>query len=83
MPSGIYVGVDEETLLQYRREAYADLGRAVTGYSDSGTSVSKAFGIPPKERIMEINWALSKLDSSKYGAMHTSVQKDWRFRVDC
>lgn len=82
MASGIFVGLDEDTLLQYRQEALADMGKAVMSYSENGKSVSKAFGISPKERLMEINYALSRLDSSKYGGAHTSVQKDWRFRVD-
>ena len=46
---GIYVGVPEDTLLQYKQEALGDLGKAVTSYSDSGTSVNKQFGMPPAQ----------------------------------
>jgi hypothetical protein len=79
---GIYVGVPEDTLLQYKADALADLGKAVTSYSDSGTSVNKQFGMPPATRILEINYALSKIDSSRYGGAHTSVQINWDYRVD-
>jgi hypothetical protein len=79
---GIYVGLDEDTLLQYKQEALADLGRAITSYSDSGTSVNKSFGMPPAQRIQEINFALSRIDSSRYGGAHTSVQINWDTRVD-
>lgn len=82
MPLGLFVGLDEETLLAYKRDALADMGKAITSYSDSGTSVSKQFGMPPKERLLEINFALSKLDPLKYGGAHTSVQKNWAYRVD-
>jgi hypothetical protein len=82
MALGIYVGVPEDTLLQYKADALADLGKAVTSYSDSGTSVNKQFGMPPATRILEINYALSKIDSSRYGGAHTSVQINWDYRVD-
>jgi hypothetical protein len=79
---GIFVGLDEDTLLQYKQEALGQLGLAITSYSDSGTSVNKTFGMPAKERIQEINFALSKLDPKKYGGAHTSIQKNWTYRVD-
>lgn len=82
MPLGLFVGLDEETLLSYRQQALADMGLTVTSYSDSGTSVNKQWGIPARERLLEINYALAKLDSAKYGGAHTSVQKDWTYRVD-
>ena len=82
MPLGLFVGLDEDTLLAYKQQALADMGLAVTSYSDSGTSVNKQWGIPPRERLLEINFALSKLDSKKYGGAHTSVQKEWTYRVD-
>lgn len=79
---GIYVGLPEETLLAYKEEALGQLGLAVTSYSDSGTSVNKQFGLPPATRIMEINYALSRIDSTRYGGAHTSVQVNWDSRVD-
>lgn len=79
---GIYVGLSEDILLQYKQEAFADLGKATMSYSDSGTSVNKQFGMPPAQRIQEINYALSRLDSSRYGGAHTSVQINWDNRVD-
>lgn len=79
---GIYVGLDEETLLQYKQEALADLGKGVSSYSDSGTSVNKQFGMPPAARIQEINFALSRIDSSRHGGAHTSIQINWSSRVD-
>jgi hypothetical protein len=79
---GIYVGVSEDVLLQYKQEALGQLGLAVTSYSDSGTSVNKQFGMPPERRLQEINYALSRIDPKKYGGAHTSVQKNWDMRVD-
>ena len=79
---GIYVGVPEDVLLQYKQEALADLGKAITYYSDSGTSVNKTFGMPAPQRLQEINYALSRIDSKRYGGAHTSVQKNWDMRVD-
>jgi hypothetical protein len=79
---GIYVGLPEDTLLAYKEEALGQLGLAVTSYSDSGTSVNKQFGLPPATRIMEINYALSRIDSTRYGGAHTSVQVNWDSRVD-
>ena len=79
---GIYVGVPEQTLLEYKAEALADLGKAVTSYSDSGTSVNKQFGLPPATRILEINYALSRISPTLYGGAHTSIQVNWDSRVD-
>jgi hypothetical protein len=79
---GLFVGLDEDTLLAYKQQALADMGLAVTSYSDSGTSVNKTFGLPVAQRIQEINFALSRLDPLRYGGAHTSVQKSWTYRVD-
>lgn len=79
---GLFVGLDEDTLLAYKQQALADMGLAVTSYSDSGTSVNKQWGLPPKDRLLEINYALSKIDPKKYGGAHTSVQINWDTRVD-
>lgn len=79
---GIYVGVPEDVLLQYKQEALGQLGLAVTSYSDSGTSVNKTFGMPAPQRLQEINYALSRIDPKKYGGAHTSVQITWDSRVD-
>jgi hypothetical protein len=82
MALGIYVGVPEDVLLQYKQEALGQLGLAVSSYSDSGTSVNKQFGMPPATRLLEINYALSRIDSSRYGGAHTSIQVNWDNRVD-
>jgi hypothetical protein len=82
MALGIYVGVPEDVLLQYKQEALSQLGLAVTSYSDSGTSVNKTAGMPVATRILEINYALSRIDSKRYGGAHTSVQINWDYRVD-
>ena len=79
---GLFVGLPEDTLLQYKQEALADMGKSVTSYSDSGTSVNKQWGVPPQTRLLEINYALSKIDSTRYGGAHTSVQINWNARVD-
>lgn len=80
--TGIFIGLDEDTLLAYKQSALADLSLAVTSYSDSGTSVNKTPGMPAKERLMEINFALSRIDRKRYGGTHTSVQINWDYRVD-
>ena len=82
MALGIYVGVPEDVLLQYKQETLGQLGLAVASYSDSGTSVNKQFGMPPRDRLLEINYALSRIDPKKYGGAHTSVQITWDSRVD-
>jgi hypothetical protein len=82
MALGIYVGVPEDVLLQYKQEALSQLGLAVTSYSDSGTSVNKTAGMPVATRILEINFALSRIDPVRYGGAHTSVQINWDYRVD-
>lgn len=82
MATGIYVGLEESVLLAYKAEALADLGKVITSYSESGTSVSKQFGMTPERRIMELNHALSRIDPAKYGGSHTSVQINWDNRVD-
>ena len=79
---GLFVGLPEDTLLQYKQEALADMGKSVTSYSDSGTSVNKQWGIPPQTRLLEINYALSKISPTLYGGAHTSVQINWNARVD-
>jgi hypothetical protein len=79
---GIYVGLPEDTLLAYKEEALGQLGLAVTSYSDSGTSVNKTAGMPVAMRILEINYALSRIDSTRYGGAHTSIQVNWDSRVD-
>ena len=79
---GLFVGLDEETLLQYKQEALSQMGLAVTSYSDSGTSVNKTFGLPVAQRIQELNFALSRIDPKRYGGTHTSVQINWDNRVD-
>ena len=80
--TGIFIGLDEETLLQYKQEALSQMGLAVTSYSDSGTSVNKTFGLPVAQRIQELNFALSRIDPKRYGSTHTSVQINWDNRVD-
>lgn len=82
MAKGLFLGLPEDELLRYRAEALADLGRVVTSYSDSGTSVSKTFGMKAEDRLVEINYALSRLDSSKYGSRRTSITTDWKYRQD-
>jgi hypothetical protein len=51
-------------------------------YSDSGSSASKQFAMPPKEMLSEAMFALSKLDPSTYGTRRTMLSTDWQNRQD-
>lgn len=80
MAQGIFVGLSESDLLDIRATAVADIkaGRVITSYSDSGTSVSKQYAMPPKEMLMEATYALRQLDPDTYGASVKVIRTDYR-----
>jgi regulator of extracellular matrix RemA (YlzA/DUF370 family) len=47
-------------------------------YSDTGTSVSKQFSMPPKEVLMEVRHALQLLDPATYGKRTTVIRTNWQ-----
>ena len=80
MAKGIFVGLPESDLVAIRDAAVADIktGRVITSYTDSGTSVSKQYAMPPKEMLEEATYALRQLDPDTYGASVKVIRTDYR-----
>lgn len=80
MAKGIFVGLPESDLLAIRDAAVADIkaGRVITSYTDSGTSVSKQYAMPPKEMIEEATYALKQLDPEVYGKSTKVIRTNYR-----
>ena len=51
MASGLFIGLTECELLDIKAKALAMIteGKTLMSYSDSGSSATKAFAMPPKE----------------------------------
>jgi len=84
MASGLFIGLTECELLDIKAKAVSMIteGKTLMSYSDSGSSASKQFAMPPKEMLAEAMFALSRLDPSTYGARRTIVSTDWQNRQD-
>ena len=84
MASGLFIGLTESQLLALRDKAVSLMteGKTVMSYSDSGSSVTKQFALPPKEMLGEAMYALSKLDPDTYGKSITVISTDWSYRRD-
>ena len=84
MASGIFIGLTECELLDIKAKALAMIteGKTLMSYSDSGSSASKQFAMPPKEMLSEAMFALSRLDSAAYGRRVTIITTDWQNRND-
>lgn len=84
MAQGLFIGLDECTLLSIRDKAVTLIteGKTLMSYSDSGSSATKAFSLPPKEMLNEAMFALSRLDSAKYGKRTTMIYTRWDNRLD-
>ena len=84
MASGIFIGLTECELLAIRSKAVAMIteGKTLMSYSDSGSSASKSFAMPPKEMLGEAMYALSKLDPQTYGKSVTVISTSWATRRD-
>lgn len=80
MAKGIFVGLPESDLLAIRDAAVADIkaGRVITSYTDSGTSVSKQYAMPPREMLEESTYALKQLDPDTYGRSVKVIRTDYR-----
>lgn len=80
MPSGIFIGLTEDELLAIKSKALTLIteGKTVMSYSDSGSSVSKNFVMPPKEMLDESMYALSNLDPDTYGKRTSVLRPSWR-----
>ena len=79
MTNGIFIGLSESELLAIRSKAVSLIteGKTIMSYSDTGTSVSKQFSMPPKEVLMEVRHALQLLDPAVYGKRTTVIRTNW------
>ena len=84
MAQGLFIGLTECELLDLKAKALALIteGKTLMSYSDSGSSASKQFAMPPKEMLAEAMFALSRLDPSTYGYRRTIISTDWQNRQD-
>jgi hypothetical protein len=84
MASGIFIGLTECELLDIKAKAVAMIteGKTLMSYSDSGSSASKQFAMPPKEMLSEALFALSRLDPATYGQRRTVITNSWQNRQD-
>lgn len=84
MASGIFIGLTECELLDIKAKALSMIteGKTLMSYSDSGSSASKQFAMPPKEMLSEAMFALSRLDPATYGRRVTIITTDWQNRND-
>lgn len=84
MAQGIFIGLTECELLDLKSKALQLLmdGKTLMSYSDSGSSATKAFSLPPKEMLNEAMYALSRLDPDKYGKRTTMIYTRWDNRLD-
>jgi hypothetical protein len=84
MASGLFIGLTECELLDIKAKAVAMIteGKTLMSYSDSGSSASKQFAMPPKEMLSEAMFALSRLDPATYGVRRTVISTDWQNRQD-
>lgn len=75
MAQGLFIGLTECELLELKSKALALImdGKTLMSYSDSGSSATKAFALPPKDMLNEAMFALSRLDPAKYGKRTTMV----------
>lgn len=83
MAQGLFIGLDECTLLSIRDKAVALIteGKTLMSYADSGSSATKQFSLPPKEMLNEAMYALSRLDPSVYGRRRTMIYSRWDNRL--
>lgn len=84
MAQGIFIGLTECELLDLKSKALQLImdGKTLMSYSDSGSSATKAFALPPKEMLNEAMYALSRLDPAKYGKRTTMIYTRWDNRLD-
>ena len=84
MASGLFIGLTECELLDIKAKALAMImeGKNLMSYSDSGSSASKQYAMPPKEMLAEAMFALSRLDPETYGRRTTVISTSWATRRD-
>ena len=81
MAQGIFIGLTEDQLLAIRDKAVTLIteGKTLMSYSDSGSSASKQFAMPPKEMLAEAQYALYLFDPQQYSAnaRSTVIRTNW------
>ena len=81
MAQGIFIGLTEEQLLSIRDKAVSLIteGKTLMSYSDSGSSASKQWAMPPKEMLAEAQYALYLFDPQQYSAnvRSTVIRTNW------
>ena len=84
MAQGIFIGLTECELLDLKSKALQLImeGKTLMSYSDSGSSATKQFALPPKEMLNEAMYALSRLDPGKYGRRRTTLFSRWDNRYE-
>ena len=84
MAQELFIGLTECELLDIKSKAVALIidGKTLMSYSDSGSSATKAFALPPKEMLSEAMFALSRLDPGKYGKRSTMIRTRWDNRYE-
>ena len=67
MASGLFIGLTECELLDIKAKAVAMIteGKTLMSYSDSGSSASKQFAMPPKEMLSEARARLANTRGKK------------------
>ena len=82
---GLFIGLTEDELLAIRAKAVAAIiqGLNVVSYSDSGSSVSKQWALPPKDMLANANEALYLLDPQQYANLRrrSVISVRWDNRV--
>ena len=84
MASGIFIGLTEDELLAIKAKAVTLIteGKTLMSYSDSGSSATKQFSMPPKEMLSEAMFALSALDPLTYGYRRSIVSTNCNNPID-
>jgi len=82
---GLFIGLTEDELLAIRAKAVSAItqGLNILSYSDSGSSVSKQWALPPKDMLAEANYALYLLDPQQYANLRrrSVISVRWDNRV--
>lgn len=81
MAQGLFIGLTECELLDIKAKALAMIteGKTLMSYSDSGSSASKQFAMPPKEMLSEAAFALYQLDPKQYASLRRTTVIDVRW----
>jgi hypothetical protein len=84
MAQGLFIGLTECELLDIKAKALSLImdGKTLMSYSDSGSSATKQFALPPKEMLNEVMFALSRLDPETYGRRTTMIRTRWDNRTE-